>query len=287
MSTNHKDTITVKGARSAIIISASSDIGTAMSRRWLGCGWRVFGTYRIRSQAVDELRSKGVKLIACDLSDNVSIGDACSNFRTLCPQWDVLVLCPSTQEPVGAFIECSFDEWEESLRVNFTGQMRVIHELLPTRHANATLEPIVLLFAGGGTNDAPLNYAAYIVSKVALIKMCELLDAEISDTRFAIVGPGWVKTKIHEPTLRAGMRAGTNYQRTVDKLAGNELTPIDQVLDCCDWLVNSPRKLISGRNFSVVFDKWESEELTKMLAEDPNMYKLRRYGNEWLVKNEQ
>lgn len=270
-----------KEERSAIIISASSDIGAALSQRWLASGWNVLGTYRTRSQVVDKLQSNDIKLVYCSLSDPASMRDACSELRTLCPQWNVLVMCPGTQEPVGAFIDCSFDEWEESLRVNFTSQMRIIHELLPTRHANAALEPIVLLFAGGGTNNAPLNYLAYIVSKIALIKTCELLDAEISDTRFAIVGPGWVKTKIHESTLRAGMRAGANYQRTIDKLAGNECTPMDQVLDCLDWLVEAPRKLISGRNFSVVFDEWGTSALEQQLVADYNMYKLRRHGNEW------
>lgn len=272
--------------RSVIVISASSDIGAAICSHWLTRGWDVFGTYRKRSQAVDELRSQRVKLISCDISDSLSVGDACSSLRALCPQWDVLVLCSGTQEPVGAFIECKFDDWEDSLRVNFAGQMRVIHELLPARSLHASISPIVLLFAGGGTNDAPPNYSAYIVSKIALIKMCELLDAEIPDTRFAIIGPGWVKTKIHEATLRAGKRAGTNYQRTVDKLAGDELTPIEQVLDCCDWLVSAPHDVIGGRNFSVVFDKWGTEELAKILTKDPNMYKLRRYGNERILKNE-
>lgn len=274
-----------KEERSAIIISASSDIGTAISRRWMACGWNVFGTYRTGSQAVDELHNHGIKLVYCDLSDPKSTHDACSNLRTLCPQWDVLVMCPGTQDPVGSFVECGFDEWEQSVRVNFTSQMRIIYELLPSRRINYALGPCVLFFTGGGTNNAPIIYSAYIISKIALMKMCELLDAEISDTRFVIVGPGWVKTKIHESTLRAGVRAGANYQRTIEKLAGNECTPMEQVLDCCDWLVNAPRELISGRNFSVVFDQWGTEKLSKMLARNPDMYKLRRYGNDWLVKN--
>ncbi len=275
----------VKEGRSAIIISASSDVGTAMSRRWLARGWNIFGTYRTKSQATDELLRAGVKLIHCDLADSASIGNARSDLRTFCPQWDVLVMCPGTQDPVGAFAECSFDEWEESVRVNFTSQMRIIHELLPSRRVNLPLGPCVLLFAGGGTNNAPVNYSAYVVSKIALIKMCELLDAEIPDTRFVMIGPGWVKTKIHESTLRAGERAGDNYQRTMDKLAGDECTSMDQVLDCCDWALDAPRELIGGRNFSVVFDMWGTEELDRKLAEEPNMYKLRRYGNDWLVKN--
>jgi len=195
-------------------------------------------------------------------------------------------MCPATQHPVGAFLECDFDEWEESVKVNFTSHLRIIHGLLPSRHLNSALGPCVLFFAGGGTNSAPVNYSAYTISKIALIKMCELLDAEISDTRFVIVGPGWVRTKIHKSTLRAGIRAGTNYQRTIEKLARDEFTSMELVLDCCDWLIDSPRELVSGRNFSVVFDKWGTKELEERLLQEPHMYKLRRYGNDWLVKDE-
>jgi len=264
----------------AIIISASSDIGTALAKRWMADGWEVFGTFRTKSPAVDGLYSDGARLVHCDISDPTSIAVACSDLRRICPCWDALVMCPGTQKPVGAFIECRFHEWEASLRVNFTSQMYIIHELLATRRVGRTPEPIVLLFAGGGTNNAPVNYSAYIISKIALTKMCELLDAEILDTRFAIVGPGWVKTKIHEATLMAGIRAGANYQRTKEKLAGNECTPMGTVLDHLDWLVQARRQVVSGRNFSVVFDEWGTEELEKRLVEEPDMYKLRRYGNE-------
>jgi NAD(P)-dependent dehydrogenase (short-subunit alcohol dehydrogenase family) len=144
----------------------------------------------------------------------------------------------------------------------------------------------VLLFAGGGTNDAPLNYSAYTISKIALIKMCELLDAEIPDTRFVIVGPGVVQTKIHRATVEAGARAGQNAQRAREALEGSHCTPMERVLDCCDWVVEAPRESISGRNFSIVFDAWGTEALERQLMQDPDLYKLRRSGNDRLVKHE-
>lgn len=271
--------------RTGIIVSASSDIGAAMSRGWLARGWRVSGTYRTRSKGVDELERLGMNLVHCDLADPSSIRDACAKLQTSSSQWDSLVLCPGTQDPVGPFGKCDFDEWEESVRTNFTSQMRIVHQLLPSRRVETTHGPCVLLFAGGGTNNAPVNYSAYIVSKIALIKMCELLDAEIPDTRFVIVGPGWVNTKIHEATLKAGPQAGQSYQRTIDTLESDKCTPMEEVLDCCDWLVDAPRRLIGGRNFSVVFDRWGSRELEAKLSEDPDLYKLRRFGNAFLTKN--
>ncbi len=271
--------------QSVIIISVSSDIGAAMARGWKTRGWDICGTYRTPSLVTEELKAIGVSLVQCDLSDLASISEATSRLKMLAPKWDILIMGPGTQEPVGAFMECDFNEWEKSIGVNFVRQMRIVRELLPMRNLEKKLEPCVLFFAGGGTNNATINYSAYTISKIALIKMCELLDAEILDTRFVIVGPGWVKTKIHDATLKAGAKsAGANYQKTILKLAGNECTPMDEVIDCCEWLLGAPRELVGGRNFSTVFDQWGKTELIKELAKDPNMYKLRRFGNDRLVK---
>jgi len=274
-----------QGARSVIIISASSDIGTAMCKRWLQKGYCVFGTYRTKSIAVDSLIAKGATLLYADLSKTDIVEEACVNLKKSCPKWDILVMCPGTEEPVGLFIEDDFTEWERSIKINFTNQMRIVHNLLSARQADSILGPSVILFAGGGANNAPKHYSAYIISKIALTKMCELLDAEIPDTRFTIIGPGWVKTKIHEATLKVPEKAGVNYKRTLEKLSGDECTPMEKVLDCCDWIVDMPRKVIGGRNISVVFDKWGTKELEKKLSKEYDMYKLRRFGNEWLLEN--
>lgn len=267
-----------------IVISASSDIGAALCKRWVPKGWTVIGTYRNDSAEVERLRNIGVHLVRCDLMDRISVVGAIGQLIECAPDWDVLVMAPGAQEPVGPFIKCDFDEWAASNDVNFVNQMRVVHALLPVRNPGNVLGPCVLFFAGGGANNAVVNYSAYTVSKIALIKMCELLDAEIPDTRFAIIGPGWVKTKIHQATLEAGETyAGANYQRTLCKLASEECTPMNDVLDSCDWVISMPRVVVSGRNFSTVYDRWGTEELAELLRKDPNLYKLRRYGNERLI----
>lgn len=254
-----------------------------MARRWCQRGWDVVGTYRTLSTEVRKLEAEGMVLVQCDLTDDKSVTAACGTIKEAASPWDVLVLCPGTLEPIGTFDECDFSDWEESIKVNFTSQLKILHQLLSHR-ADSTSEnglPSVLFFAGGGTNDAPTRYSAYIIAKIALIKMCELLDAEIADVKFSIVGPGMVRTKIHEETLRAGVRAGPNYQQVIDKLTADECAPMDRVLDCCDWLVYAPCEIVSGRNFSVVYDAWGTEDLRRQLNEDQDMYKLRRSGNDW------
>lgn len=265
--------------RTAIICSISSDIGLALADRWLSRGWRVAGTHRTVSDALHAVERRGATAVTCDLASAQSVESAGAALSGI-GLWDTLVLAAGQQEPVGAFADVDFDEWEQSLVVNFSAQMRLLHRLLPNRRTGGGRQPSVIFFAGGGTNNAPVNYSAYILAKIASIKACELLDAEIPDTKFTIIGPGWVATKIHDSTLKAGERAGSNYQRTIEKLASDELTPMADVLDCIDWAIDAPREVVSGRNFSVVFDRWGDPALDHMLRDDSDMYRLRRMGND-------
>jgi NAD(P)-dependent dehydrogenase (short-subunit alcohol dehydrogenase family) len=264
--------------KTAIIISISSDIGASLAKHWLANGWRIAGTYRTRSPKLDELELEGATLVPMDLSDGQSIASACENL-TKQGKWDALILCPGALEPIGSFQSCDFEAWDESVKVNFTQQIRIVHLLLPSRKSSA-LEPCVLFFAGGGTNSAPTKYSAYTVSKIALIKMCELLDAEIPDTRFVIAGPGWVKTKIHQATMSAGACAGDAYQRTIERFTKDDFVPMEKVLNFCDWAVSAPRSVVSGRNFSIAFDSWADNALSSLLTGRSELYKLRRCGDD-------
>jgi NAD(P)-dependent dehydrogenase (short-subunit alcohol dehydrogenase family) len=271
----------VSSSKTAILISISSDIGLALADRWLDREWRLIGSYRTRPDQADQLEKRGVRLIECDVADPDSVDRFASKVSSA---WDVLVLLPAMLGPVGTFETCDIDEWERSIYLNFTAQLRLVRRMLPTRNKETKNSPCVIFFNGGGTNSAPVNYSAYTVSKIALTKMCELLDAEMSDTRFTIIGPGWVDTKIHQATFEAGELAGANLARTREVHDKGRFTPMEKVVDCCNWAIEAPREVMSGRNISVVHDAWGEEDLDTLLRAEPDVYKLRRAGNDRLVR---
>lgn len=261
----------------AIIISASSDIGRDLAIEWKKKGWDVWGTYRSHSESLKLLADQSIPMVRCDLSDDKSIDMACCDLPK---DWEILVFCAGLMDPIGTFESVDFKEWENGLNINFISQLRMLHKLLPSRNKNSDAR--VLFFAGGGTNNAVTNYSSYCISKIALIKMCELLDAEIPDVWFMILGPGWVKTKIHESTIAAGpVKAGSNYQKTQMRLDGDEWISMDRVIESCTWLATTQSRGVRGRNFSVANDRIGSKQLEDALEENPNMYKLRRDNNFW------
>lgn len=265
-----------------IVVSASSDIGFSLCHNWITAGYQVAGTYRTASIQSEELLKLGVSLIPCDLANITDIHQTSDAMHNMCNEWDTLVFATGSQLPIGMFAECTIDEWVKSISVNFINQFAMLHKLLPFRNKKSKLGASVLFFAGGGTNGSVPRYSAYTISKIACIKMCELLDAEMPDVRFSIIGPGWVKTKIHQQTLESGSKlAGANFQKTQEMLEKGEFVPMEKVVSHCDWLLLQPKNIIGGRNFSTAHDLWGTQELATALENDPNMYKLRRHGNNW------
>jgi NAD(P)-dependent dehydrogenase (short-subunit alcohol dehydrogenase family) len=260
---------------SAVIFSASSDIGTALAWRWIKQGFHVAGTYRTLSDHVTALKSAGADLTGCDLVDPTEIDKVASRFSNI--QFSRVVLAAGTQEPIGLFADVNFDRWVESFEINFLGQLRFLHSLLQNEGLR---DSRVLFFAGGGTNNATQRYSAYTIAKIASIKIVELLATEYPRTSFSIIGPGWVKTKIHKATLDEPLQAGQNFETTLEHFRTNDFFSMEELMECIDWIFEESSDLVSGRNFSAVHDDWGSSSLRRALKSNPDLYKLRRFGNE-------
>ena len=261
-----------------VIISISSDIGTALARNWVSSGHEVWGTYRRWSENCDLLETIGVKLEYCDLGSVTSITKALESFPTG-SDWSCAVLASGNLEPIGLFHEIDFAEWSNSVQVNFVGQLQFLHGLM---QINKELKKRrnVILFAGGATNSATERYSAYTVSKIASIKLCELLDFEYDEYIFTCIGPGWVESKIHDATLKAGTKAGNNFEKTLKLRKEKLMNPVENVIEFCNWIISKDKDVVGGRNFSVVHDAWRKGNIERELRNDENIFKLRRYGND-------
>lgn len=178
-----------------------------------------------------------------------------------------------SQKPIGKIENLKNSEIIQSFNINFLSQFIITKEILRYRNKNS----FSLFFAGGGVNNATKYYSTYTLSKIALIKFVELLDFEIKDARFTIIGPGWVNTKIHNATLQSD-KSGKNKQLTLKKLKSKKLTTMEEIFNFFEWLYSEKKHIVSGRNFSVVYDK-NIKQLKKRLIKDQNFFKLRRSGN--------
>ncbi len=260
------------------ILSVSSDIGHALALSYVADGYEVVGTYRNRESVADLAQEDRIQLLHCDIASRESIHRMIIAYKGISKPWDIFISCVGTMEPIGPFFAQDFEAWEESIKVNSTAQLRVLHGIYPYRLQGPV--SYVVFFAGGGTNSAFANYSAYAASKLLLIKMCELLDDECEDLSIFIIGPGFRKTKIHRQTFENSAGAGRNLERTLgffrSSQTDNTYKDIYYFINRC---IFKGKSVVSGRNFSVLYDFWHNgHRLEKQLLKDPEKFKLRRFN---------
>lgn len=270
------------GNKVVFISSITSDIGIALAQRYSKDGYTVAGTYRSRNQLGELTGLPGCRLYYNDLGDPQSVRQAISDFAATGLRWETFISCAAIPNPLTGFFESDFDEWTHSVHINAIEQLRVLHLLYPLRDTGTVANAV--FFAGPGTNNAPKNFSALTISKIFLIKFCELLDAEYGNLNTFIVGPGWTRTKAHERIISDPHVSPEKYKETIDFMNHHQGTSMDDIYQCIRWLSAKGKPIAGGRNFSVVHDCWGTEELAQTLANDLDMYKLRRYRNDWKDK---
>jgi NAD(P)-dependent dehydrogenase (short-subunit alcohol dehydrogenase family) len=245
----------------AIVLGVNADIGYNICKFLLADGFHVVGTFRRDFDQFDELDAlPNTDLVRCDVTKKEDVAELAKIVDEKKLHWSLFFSSVGTSEPIGRFFDLEFDDWERSLNLNFTDQLRVLHSLYPLR--SKTGMPDIALMAGGGTNNPFRCYSSYCIAKLALIKMCELIDDEAEDVNIYIFGPGFVRTKTHYETIAAGEMAEGNLERVKEFMAsGDQGTEFIDIYRCMLWGREVGRQTVGGRNLSVVHDAWGPDEL--------------------------
>lgn len=258
----------------AIVLSGTSDIAKDLIKKLREKGYNVFATYNTSRPDYSLLpKDNWFKL---KISDYQSI--AFHEWIKKIAIWDLFISCIGTQKPVGKVTEVVPKEWAEGVIDNSVSQLAAFLKILPFR--NNKIISTAIFFAGGGTNNPTPYYSSQTLGKVSLIKGVELLDDELENVKVTILGPGWVKTKIHSTTLLAKEKVGENHAKTIFMLENpQKMNPISKVVEDLFKIIDLPKDLVGGRNFSSVHDNFDKKWLTKLKKTDNDFYKLRRLLN--------
>ena len=61
---------------------------------------------------------------------------------------------------------------------------------------------------------------------------------------------------------------------------------MSEVVAFIQWVINQPKKIVGGRNFSVVHDDISNFDFIEKISNTPDMYKLRRFMNESFIRQD-
>ena len=194
-----------------------------------------------------------------------------------------LVTAAGVLGPIGPLEDAPPLELIETIGINLVGTMLALRFSLPRLRASGGRA--VTFSGGGGTSPLP-RYDAYAASKAAVVRLTENLAAS-GDIEINAVAPGFVATRMHEQTLRAGPDAAgqSYYLRTRTQLAEGGF-PAKEAAELVCFLLSEQARGISGRLISAQWDPWREEGFRARLRADESLGKLRRIDEQSFTRIE-
>jgi NAD(P)-dependent dehydrogenase (short-subunit alcohol dehydrogenase family) len=269
-------------ARRILVTGGSLGIGLEVSRELARRGSRVIvaarGSEAIHD-ALDSLEGTGHDGISMDVSDPRSWQEAAARIDAG-GGLHGLAAAAGILGPIGALDELAAADVIETIAVNLVGTMLALRFALP--RLRATSGRAVTFSGGGGTSPLP-RYDAYAASKAAVVRLTENLAAG-GEIEINAVAPGFVVTRMHDETLRAGPEAAGEdyYERTQEQLREGGF-PAAEASELVAFLLGPDATGITGRLISAQWDPWRDPGFQNRLREDRDLAKLRRIDDQFFV----
>jgi len=258
--------------KKVLITGVNSGIGSALFKElYKRDNIEIIGTYRNKETLPEYSLSCRCQFYKVDFSssDQIERWLAQTNFS----RFDTIFFIHGTLEPIGRLADIDYSLWHHSFQINYLSIVNVLNRTLKRLKIGCK----IITLAGGGVNNAPDCFNAYISAKIALIKMTELLAAEYPRQLFFNLGPGWVDTPIHKQTLVAGEKAPKAFEETKRRYKNKEFVSMQFVTNALLFLMDKADNSFSGRNFSVASGELKDLNLSNILKNDPEKFKLRRH----------
>jgi short-subunit dehydrogenase len=184
--------LTPNTQKTAFLTGASSGIGKAAALALATAGYRVIGTSRRAAEG--EVRD-GIRMIACDVTDDASVAGAVALAQAELGRIDLLVN-NAGYAVSGAAEESSVEQVRALFDTNFLGVVRVTNAVLPVMRAQGHGR-ILNIGSVMGLIPGPFG-AYYAASKHAIEGYSESLDHEVRPfgIRVAVIEPWATKTSI-------------------------------------------------------------------------------------------
>lgn len=197
---------------------------------------------------------------------------------------DGLVNCAGIYGPIGKIDEISPKEFTNAININLLGTFFMCHYFIPL--LKKTRRGKIINYSGGGAASPFPNYSAYAVSKIGIVRLTEnmALEFKSDDIDINAVAPGFVVTRLHQETIKAGKKAGVNFlKKTLDQIEKGGTSP-DLSARLTVFLLSQESDGITGRFISAPWDPWMDEDFLERLKEDKDFATLRRIDNKFFFK---
>ncbi len=255
--------------RVSIITGAGRGIGKAIAKRFAEEGSIVV----LAARSVDEVNNtlkeieeedgKGT-VIRTDISKINDVNNLVKQVIERFSKIDILVNNAGVIKPIAPIHMVKTDEWEDHIKINMFGTFYCIKTVLP--YMILANYGKIINMSGGGAFNAMANFSAYGASKAAIVRITEIVAAEVKGHNISVntIAPGAIKTRITYDIFESAEMAGIERDRAKDVIEKGGAT-LDKVITLALFLASEESNGLSGKTISAQWD--DLDYITKNISE--------------------
>jgi NAD(P)-dependent dehydrogenase (short-subunit alcohol dehydrogenase family) len=226
--------------KTILVTGGTRGIGRAITEKLLTEGHKVYVVYKESTEQANELTEKyGDKVVAtqANLADDEQIKSVVEQLKDV--QLDGIVNNAGIVY-LTKWDELNFDEWDETLAVNLTAPVKLVHGL----RNNLKNGGAVVNIASVDGFVAAFDTVAYAASKAALISVTKSLAAILGSRgiRVNAIAPGWVETEMTADTMPDESKELTPLKRNAKP---------EEVASVANFLLSDQSSFVSGTTVTV------------------------------------
>jgi len=272
-----------------IITGGSMGIGFAVAQKCVEEGAHLILISRHTKdlkKAINKIsgNNKNHMCITLDVSQPENVKEIVETIEKNFNLIDGLVNCAGIYGPIGKLDEINPTEFVEAININLLGTFYMCHHCIPLLKKSKRGK--IVNYSGGGAASPFPNYSAYAVGKTAIVRLTENMALEFINDSIDInaVAPGFVVTRLHKETIKAGKKAGEDFLKKTQEQIDKGGIPADLAARLTVFLLSSESNGITGKFISAPWDPWEDSSFLTRLNSDRDFATLRRIDNKFFLK---
>jgi len=266
--------------RTIVVTGGSMGIGLAVAQQCAKEGASIILVSRHQSDLITALKTLGNNqthgYYSLDVSSQAEVSKTVQMVTKDWASVDGLVNCAGVYGPIGAIDKIDPAEFAVAIQINLLGTFYMCHYFLPLLKKSKRGK--IVNYSGGGAAGPFPNYSAYATSKAAIVRLTENIAMELKPDNIDVnaVAPGFVVTRLHQETLNAGDKAGSDFLKKTEEQISKGGVPPSVSARLTAFLLSSASDGISGKFISAPWDPWEKQDFLTELKTDPDFAVLRR-----------
>lgn len=277
--------------KTIFITGGSVGLGLAAAEKCAEAGARVIVASRTEKELDEALKKlskhgSGHEKCVLDVSQIAQVEKAARWAKEKFGALDGLINCAGVYGPIGALHEVDMHEFTKAIQINFLGTVYMCHSFAPLL---APKKGKILNYSGGGAATPFPNFSAYATSKIAIVRLSENLSEEFKPLGIAVnaVAPGFVITRLHQDTLKAGDKAGKAFLENTKQQIEKGGVPAEVSANLAVYLLSDQSEGLTGRFISAPWDAWKEAAFIEKLKTRKNFTTLRRIDDKGFAEIEQ